>query len=205
MKKSSLVMILALVGMVGCSSGKQAKLPVLRHPVDGSPCSIQAWASTAGESYNCVNGKWINNNPGFIMAADGGESTIQYQAISPASTTGPITVKDIRADVPEFRREYTVMLPRDIAMKITIRSTYYSYSGYSLSTQGELTQPGGRWVLFEPERPADKILDRELLPSVEAYCDEILAQDRQFRHSKPGEFTDESGVIWIRKSVEKAK
>lgn len=132
-------------------------------------------------------------------------ATIQYQAIYPALITGPITVKDIRPDVPEFKREYTVILPRDITMKITIRSSYDSYSGYSLYTEGELMQPDDRWVLFEPERPADKILDRELLPSIEVYCKEILGQDRQFRHSKPNEFTDESGAIWIRKSVEKAK
>jgi hypothetical protein len=65
-------------------------------------------------------------------------------------------------------------------------------------TSGELTQSNGRWVLFEPERPADKILDREILPIVQRFCDEILALDAAYVKSDPGEFVDVRGVRWRR-------
>lgn len=114
-----------------------------------------------------------------------------------ASTVGtaPISVRDVRADIPEFQRVYTVHINKDVVMKITIRNLRYFLG---VLRDGELDQTGGRWVMFEPERPADKILDREILPLVEKYCQQIIQIDNKWRESKPNEFTDERGVVWRR-------
>jgi hypothetical protein len=63
---------------------------------------------------------------------------------------------------------------------------------------GELTQPGGRWVMFDPKDPAEKILDRELVPLVIAACKEIFELDNAFMKSDPGEYIDEKGQTWKR-------
>ena len=103
-----------------------------------------------------------------------------------------ITVKNIPADVPQFRREYSCGVG-DIKVKITTRS-FMGNAMYS----GELDQADGKWVLFDPVSPADKILDRELLPGVQKICRQVLEADRAFRAATPAEFSDESGAIWRR-------
>lgn len=94
---------------------------------------------------------------------------------------------------PEFERTYTTAVPRQLTMKITIRW----YIG-RLFYQGELDQPDRNWVLFDPQKPAEKILDREILPEVQRLCAHIIAADAAWRASKPKEFTDQLGVHWVR-------
>lgn len=108
-------------------------------------------------------------------------------------TSSGIHVEDVAADVPQFQRVYTVQLDARASMKITAKT----FIGDRMIS-GELTQPNGRWVLFEPERPADKILDPTLLPLIERACTEILSLDRDYISSDPGEFTDERGQKWRR-------
>lgn len=112
---------------------------------------------------------------------------------TPVSADG-IQIKDVRGDVPGFKREYKVAISPNVSMKISANS----YNSGTRYFQGELDQSGGRWVLFDPESPADKILDRELLPIIQRFCTQILALDRAFVKSAPREYMDESGVIWRR-------
>jgi hypothetical protein len=93
--------------------------------------------------------------------------------------TRAITVKDIRADAPKFARSYTVKLDDRATLRVTIKSFLGRYSS------GELTQPNGRWVFFDPDRIADKILDPVLLPLVERYCKIIrdMASRRAMRYA----------------------
>lgn len=115
----------------------------------------------------------------------------------PATTTkveGFHTVQP-KSDPPSFERIYTATIARGIHLKVTVK---YSYDGISLYTSGELTQADGKWVFFEPERPADKILDRELLPEINALCRSIMDYDAAWRKSKPAEFTDTLGQTWRR-------
>lgn len=110
-----------------------------------------------------------------------------------ATTESGIAIKAIREDSPRFKREYTATLDNRASIKIEI---YRAYG--MLMKNGTLTQPNGRWVLFEPDRIADKILDPILVPKVQARVDEIFQLDRNFRHNAPGEFVDESGTKWTR-------
>lgn len=104
-----------------------------------------------------------------------------------------ITVSDKREDRPKFRRTYKAALPAGRTIEVTAHSGYGGrYYG------GELTQPSGRWVLFDPERVADKILDPELVPLIMSLSREMLQMDDEFMASKPREFTDENGQRWVR-------
>src|SRR5271154_5352658 len=106
-------------------------------------------------------------------------------------TASGINVESIRSEVPEFRRVYNARLDARASVKIEIRTSY----GHR-SANGELTQPNGRWILFDPDRIADKILDPTLVPLVERYVAEIIELDRQFVKSDPGEFIDVQGATW---------
>lgn len=104
-----------------------------------------------------------------------------------------ISVKDVREDAPKFKRAYSATVTRGIKVTVTIYNSYgATYSG------GELTQPNGRWILFDPDRIADKIIDPALLPEVESTVRDIKALDRSWRQSQPTSFIDERGTKWIR-------
>ncbi|MBD9542981.1 hypothetical protein IB276_26400 [Ensifer sp. ENS04] len=98
-------------------------------------------------------------------------------------------------DIPRFHRTYSKRLSNKAVCAITM-SNYYIGSGRMSS--GELTQPNGRWVLFDPERIADKILDPALVPLIEEFAKQVMALDREFMKNRPSEFVDESGVVWRR-------
>lgn len=109
------------------------------------------------------------------------------------TTASGITIKDVRGDRPAFERRYSAKINDQVSMEIKIKW----FIG-NIFTSGELTQRSGRWVIFEPERPADKILDREILPIIERLCAEIIQVDRDWRKSNPNEFVDGSGQKWRR-------
>jgi len=107
--------------------------------------------------------------------------------------SGDVTITNVRGDVPEFKRRYEVRINSHVTMKIEIHST--AYGTYDMS---ELDQTGGGWVLFDLNKPADKILDRAVLPIVQKYCLEIKQEDKLYRDSRPNEFTDQNGDVWRR-------
>lgn len=69
---------------------------------------------------------------------------------------------------------------------------------YGRRFSGELTQPNGRWVHFDPERIADKIIDPLLVPLVEKAVRAVFALDKAFMDSRPDRFTDEKDRVWVR-------
>jgi hypothetical protein len=113
----------------------------------------------------------------------------------PVTSALAIAIESKPADRPRFERIYTAQLDARASIKIRM---YTSYGGDRYSS-AELDQPNGRWVTFDPDRVADKILDPLLVPIVEKYCAEIARQDKEFIASNPSEFTDESGTVWQRK------
>lgn len=116
----------------------------------------------------------------------------RHESIS--ATPSGIHIESIKGDRPKFERVYTSRLDDRASVKVSIK---FSYSG-GLSKSGELTQPNGRWVLFDPDAIADKILDPALVPLVRGFVDEIYAADRAYRNGGLAEFIDEAGVKWRR-------
>lgn len=129
---------------------------------------------------------WKKKEPGWLAR----ESAEMTRTVVPA---GNVKIKEVREDRPSFKREYEVPVDHRV-VKITARSS----AGLGRWYSGELTQPGGRWVLFDPERIADKILDPALVPLVEVACRDILSIDRAFMASRPNSFVDEGGSTWVR-------
>lgn len=108
-------------------------------------------------------------------------------------TDSGISVKNVHADAPPFKRTYTTKLSDRASVEVTTKT----FIGSRMNS-GELTQPNGRWLLFDPERIADKILDPVLVPLVEAFVKEVFELDKAFMASKPSEFTDDHGTTWRR-------
>lgn len=106
--------------------------------------------------------------------------------------TNGISIKDVREERPDFRRVYSTKLADRGTATIEIRT----FIGNSRYASGELRQNDGRWVLFEPERVADKIIDPVLVPLVEQFAKQVFALDKAFMASDPSEFIDESGATW---------
>lgn len=108
---------------------------------------------------------------------------------------GGVQVKTVAEDAPTFKREYKVALTNGRSMTITIKN--YGFNS-GISYTGELDQPGGNWVLFHPQKVADKILDPAIVPVVQSYCDQIISTDAEWRKTKPDSFTDNEGHTWKR-------
>jgi hypothetical protein len=111
-------------------------------------------------------------------------------------TVGGIHTEDVPGDIPEFKRVYSAKLAgtdRHCTLKVTMRTW-----SLGLSKSAELTQDNGRWVSFDPDNIAEKILDRALVPLIQQYVDEIYSLDEGFRKSDPAQFIDERGVAWRR-------
>lgn len=108
------------------------------------------------------------------------------------AATSTISVRDCRESPPEFEREYTCRLTRDVSVTITMETFF------DREASGILNQSDGRWVLFDPDQVADEILDPAILPKVEMVCRTVAEMDRQFMRTRADEFTDENGARWKR-------
>lgn len=109
-------------------------------------------------------------------------------------TDDGLTVEVQRDKRPEFPRVYSVQLTPEVHMEISSKD----YGFGSRSFRGELRQRSGSAVWFEPGNPADKILDRELLPHVQQWCRRIIQIDREAFQTKPLSFVDDTGQKWLR-------
>lgn len=106
-----------------------------------------------------------------------------------------VKTKTAREHAPRFSRTYSGFLPGNIAIEVSY-SEGYSYHSRRTCI-GLLRQPGGQWIGFSPEHPAEKILDRELVPHILSACAHIAVLDAEW---KPEEFIDERGVAWMKKT-----
>lgn len=102
-----------------------------------------------------------------------------------------LQIDNIREENPQWGRRYVIRLDKRATLTV---STYTFLGGRTV--RGELRQPDGKYITFEPREIADKIIDRTLVPMVQAACDEILALDRAYISSNRQEFVDESGAKW---------
>jgi hypothetical protein len=132
---------------------------------------------------------WLGWLPGMTYTTADNEPP---RATTPEANSH-ISVTNELGDRPAFKRTYKARLSQGRAITITARTTF---SGRNYS--GELTQPGGRWVLFDPERVADKIIDPALVAPVMEICRAALSMDDAYVASRPREFVDEGGTTWRR-------
>lgn len=114
-----------------------------------------------------------------------------------------VSVSPIPEESPRWRRRYSVILPRGLEMRVEMRSYGGLYDGGERYDHSTLTQPDGKWLLFNLDAPADKILDQGILPFVDAAAREIRRQDAAFMATARHQFVDETGVIWTSATKEK--
>lgn len=104
-----------------------------------------------------------------------------------------IRVKDLPVDFPREYRMHVgingIVLEVDAHWdNIWEKREYFAY----------LRQPDDALVSFDIKHPADKILDRDLFPIVQAACRKILAMDRKFLADGPKAVDDRFGHSWTR-------
>jgi hypothetical protein len=70
----------------------------------------------------------------------------------------------------------------------------------ALSFSDQLIQRDGRQIGFDCNNVADKIIDRDLVPKVEAACKMVHAAATAYwkGNNDPSEFTDSAGKVWKR-------
>jgi hypothetical protein len=123
-------------------------------------------------------------------------NTKKYGSNQNQATNLDVDISLSKEEPPKFERIYKKKFDNGIRIEIKARRSRFSRS---ISYTGELTQPDRRWVFFDPERVADKIIDRDLVPVVQSFCFNILAMDKEWRASSfSNEFIDEDNVRWIR-------
>lgn len=106
-----------------------------------------------------------------------------------------INIKDIPESIPSFKKEYEGKLSNNAVINLSVRNAYYGKGRY---WSGTLTQPNGTWIVFDPERVADKIIDRELVPLINDFVASAFALDADFIKGDPNAFVDERGQVWKR-------
>lgn len=106
----------------------------------------------------------------------------------------PIKVDLRPEDVPQFRRTYTARLDSRAEAEIVMStSSYFGRRG-----SGTLRQPNYRYIFFDPDAIADKIIDPALVPLVQSFAETVFAMDREFMREAALEFRDEKGQLWRR-------
>lgn len=106
---------------------------------------------------------------------------------------GDIRIYPIAQDRPEFRRIYKVTVGDGFMVEIELWSWIFGRTDSST-----VTQKNGKYISFDANAVADKIIDRELYPLVQDAVNRILAIDKAYIATKPSEFTDDQGKVWRR-------
>lgn len=122
--------------------------------------------------------------------------------IAPPLIDGNVVITNGKMDAgPEFERIYTATLPGDRTLEIRLHTNYH-YGWHTPQRENrfsKLIQSNGYYILFDPRRVADKVIDPSITPAVEDLSARILATDAAWWADKPKEFTDAGGTTWVRK------
>jgi len=110
------------------------------------------------------------------------------------SVSAAIKAESLPEDEPKFKRRYTTEIAGGFRLEVEMK-TYTHGSRYC---SGYLWQSNGKMIGFDPHAVADKIIDRDLAPLVQQLSDQIIALDKDFCRSGTGQYTDDTGVMWIR-------
>lgn len=96
-----------------------------------------------------------------------------------------------------FKTTYTMPLTDGRTLKVDSLSEPWLSDTIDFSDQ--LQQADGRWVIFDCDNIADKIIDHSLVTEVTPYCANIHETAKLFweeRNYTPDEFMDRQGVVW---------
>ncbi len=107
---------------------------------------------------------------------------------------------------PDFARSWTAQLSEHRTIKVTstakpwLKDSFDDYA-LSISFDDELEQADGRWVIFDCNNIADKIIDARLVEEIRPYC--VLLHKTAVDYWKahdyiPDSFTDSTGTVWRR-------
>jgi hypothetical protein len=113
-----------------------------------------------------------------------------YKADRLETTPSGIQIANGREENPRFRRIYSAQVTDEVTIECE------AYTMYGRTWRGELRQRNGDTVWFEPERPAKKILDRDLVPLIVRRCEEMFELDRAYMASNRPKIKTESGEVW---------
>lgn len=116
-----------------------------------------------------------------------------WMSHSRTEQSGRVAITQKHEERPQFMRNYVVHLEGGFTVEIEI-----GYWSLGRRDSSHIIQRDGKMIFFELDAVADKIIDRDLYPYVQAAVDDILALDNAFRASTPSEFTDDAGVMWRR-------
>lgn len=106
-----------------------------------------------------------------------------------------------------FVKVWHYQVTDEVAMNVTTKLRPWlskcdsiSCPSYTLSFSDELKQRDGNWVLFDCEKVAEKIIDRDLVAKVEAACVSIHSTATTYwkGNNDPSEFMDDAGRTWKR-------
>jgi len=129
---------------------------------------------------------------------------------SPAPLAPGTLTSDAVTDTNKYRdfdKVYHFQITSEVQMNVTSELTpwlqkcdFFGCGRYALTFSDELKQRDGKWIIFDCDDVAEKIIDRDLVPKVESACKSIHAIATEFwrQNNDPNEFTDRDGRIWRR-------
>lgn len=137
---------------------------------------------------------------GWFAAAAGPQAGPAQPSMIPADVQSSAAVDyfatiDKETWSPQFRRSYHAP---PMANGVRIKLTAETLFGGDRIWMGEADQPDDRWVLFDPDHVADKIVDPEVVALVQSFIGAAHASDAEYMRLPPTSFIDENGVKWAR-------
>jgi hypothetical protein len=131
------------------------------------------------------------------------KSEISVPPAAHEAPTSHIVEKTQPGHEPQFTRVYTAQLNECAHITVTMCNHPWFVRKAQRYASGELKQPdvklpAGRSVSFDPRAIADKIIDPLLTPLLQRHVDEIFRLDAEFMRTEAGQFTDETGQVWVK-------
>ncbi len=115
-----------------------------------------------------------------------------YRSDVTEKTSSGIEIRNGREENPRFRRIYSARVTDEVSIECE------AYTMFGRSWSGNLMQRNGDAVYFDPQHPARKIIDRDLVPLVVERCNEMIASDNLYMKSNRPTVKSVDGTVWER-------
>jgi hypothetical protein len=127
----------------------------------------------------------------------------------PILPNGTVTSDAVHDD--DRNRDFIKVWHYDVTSEVQINVTstlkpwlskcdWLTCPSYALGFDDKLKQMDGKWVDFDCDNVAEKIIDRDLVSKVQDACRSVhsIARDYWEHNNDPSEFTDKDGRVWKR-------